>query len=77
MTERITVGNIQIDKVLYDFVNNEAITGTGLDADSFWQGVSEIFTDLAPRNRELLDVREEFQTKLDNWHREYPGAVDQ
>ena len=77
MTERITVGNIQIDKVLYDFINNEAITGTGLDADSFWQGVSEIFTDLAPRNRELLDVREEFQTKLDNWHREYPGAVDQ
>ena len=77
MTERITVGNIQIDKVLYDFVNNEAITGTGLDADSFWQGVSEIFTDLAPRNRELLDIREEFQAKLDNWHREYPGAVDQ
>ena len=77
MTERITVGNIQIDKVLYDFINNEAITGTDLDADSFWQGVSEIFTDLAPRNRELLDVREEFQTKLDNWHREYPGAVDQ
>ena len=77
MTERITVGNIQIDKVLYDFVNNEAIAGTGLDADSFWEGASEIFTDLAPRNRELLDVREEFQTKLDNWHREYPGAVDQ
>ena len=77
MTERITVGNIQIDKVLYDFVNDEAIPGTGIDTDSFWQGVSEIFTDLAPRNRELLDVREEFQTKLNNWHHEYPGAVDQ
>lgn len=51
MTERITVGNIQIDKVLYDFINNEAITGTGLDADSFWQGVSEIFTDLAQIGR--------------------------
>lgn len=77
MSERITVGNIQIDKVLYDFVTNEAIPGSGVDAEAFWQGASEIFTDLAPRNRELLDIRDEFQTKLDNYHREYAGNLDQ
>ncbi|WP_333619485.1 malate synthase G [Dietzia sp.] len=77
MSERITVGNIQIDKVLYDFVNTEALEGTDIDAKAFWDGVSEIFTDLTPRNKELLAVRDELQTKLDNYHREYAGSFDQ
>ena len=35
MTERVQVGGLQVAKVLYDFVNNEAIPGTGVDADAF------------------------------------------
>ena len=56
MSERITVGGIQVDEVLYDFVNTQAIPGTGVDPDAFWAGASEIFADLGPRNRELLAV---------------------
>lgn len=77
MTERITVGNIQIDKVLYDFVAEKAAPGTGVDPQTFWEGAAEIFTDFAPRNRELLAVREEMQTKIDTWHREHPAPFDQ
>ncbi|WP_010541618.1 malate synthase G [Dietzia alimentaria] len=76
MSERITVGGIQVDKVLYDFVNDQAIPGTGIDPDAFWAGASEIFTDLAPRNRELLDKRDELQTRIDTWHHENPAPID-
>ena len=77
MSERITVGGIQVDEVLYDFVNTEAIPGTGVDPDAFWAGVSEIFTDLAPRNRELLETRDALQSKIDAWHHENPAPIDQ
>ncbi|EYT63691.1 malate synthase [Dietzia sp. UCD-THP] len=77
MSERITVGGIQVDEVLYDFVNTEAIPGTGVDPDAFWAGVSEIFTDLAPRNRELLETRDALQSKIDAWHHENPAPIEQ
>ena len=76
MSERITVGGIQVDAVLYDFVNTQAIPGTGVDPDSFWTGASEIFADLAPRNRELLEFRDELQSKIDAWHHENPAPFD-
>ena len=32
MTERVQVGSLQVAKVLYDFVVEEALPGTGVDA---------------------------------------------
>ncbi|MEC7433207.1 MAG: malate synthase G, partial [Pseudomonadota bacterium] len=73
MTERVQVGGIQIAKNLYDFVNNEAIPGTGIDADKFWAEFDKIVNELAPRNRELLLKRDEIQEKMDTWNREHKG----
>ncbi|BDE14175.1 malate synthase G [Mycobacterium kiyosense] len=69
MTERVTQGNLRIARVLYDFVNNEALPGTGIDPDSFWAGVDKVVTDLTPRNQELLAIRDELQAQIDKWHR--------
>ncbi|MDL9946809.1 malate synthase G [Gordonia sp. ABSL11-1] len=69
MSDRITVNGLQVASVLYDFINNEALPGTGVDQDSFWSGAASVITDLAPRNRELLAVRDDLQSKIDNWHR--------
>lgn len=63
MTERVQVGGIQVAKNLYDFVNNEAIPGTGVDADKFWAAFDKIVNELAPRNRELLVKRDAIQEK--------------
>src|SRR5699024_2573117 len=52
------------------------IPGSGVTADDFWKGAAAIFTDLAPRNRELLEIREDLQTRIDEWHRNNPGIVD-
>ena len=73
MTERVQVGGLQVAKVLYDFVNNEAIPGSGVDADTFWAGADKVVHDLAPRNRELLAIRDDLQAKIDSWHRDRAG----
>jgi malate synthase len=70
MTERVATGNLRVARVLYDFVNNEALPGTGIDPDSFWAGVDKVVTDLGPRNHELLARRDELQAQIDKWHRQ-------
>ena len=69
MTERVTVGNLRVAKVLHDFITNEALPGTGVDADSFWAGVDKVVTDLAPKNQDLLARRDDLQAQIDKWHR--------
>lgn len=74
MTERIQVGGLQVAGVLHEFVENEALPGTGVDSAAFWAGAERIIDDLAPRNRALLAERHDIQGKLDAWHTEHPGA---
>ncbi|MEH6355579.1 MAG: malate synthase G [Marinobacter sp.] len=68
MTSRVKLDGLQVAGNLYDFINNEAIPGTGLDADKFWADFAKIVNDLAPRNRELLAKRDSLQEKLDAWN---------
>ncbi|MCV7238794.1 malate synthase G [Mycolicibacterium celeriflavum] len=70
MTDRVTVGNLRVAQVLYDFVNNEALPGTGIDPDTFWSGVDKVVADLTPKNDELLARRDELQARIDKWHRQ-------
>ncbi|MCR1825255.1 malate synthase G [Pseudomonas oleovorans] len=75
MTERVQVGGLQVAKVLYDFVNNEAIPGTGIAADQFWAGAAAVIKDLAPKNRALLAKRDELQAQIDAWHQARKGQA--
>ena len=70
MTDRVSVGNLRVARVLYDFVNNEALPGTDIDPDSFWAGVDKVVTDLTPKNQDLLNRRDELQAQIDKWHRQ-------
>ena len=67
--DRVTVGNLRVDRGLYDFITNEAIPGTGIDPDSFWAGVDKVVADLSPRNEELLARRDHLQAQIDKYHR--------
>ncbi|UUC50896.1 malate synthase G [Pseudomonas citronellolis] len=75
MTERVQVGGLQVAKVLFDFVNDEAIPGTGVDAGKFWAGVEAVVNDLAPKNKALLAKRDELQAKIDGWHQARAGQA--
>lgn len=70
MTDRVTVGNLRVAKVLYDFINNEALPGTDIDPDTFWSGVDKVVADLTPKNEELLARRDDLQARIDKWHRQ-------
>src|ERR1700739_4037014 len=70
MTDRVSVGNLRVARVLHDFVNNEALPGTDIDPDTFWAGVDKVVADLTPQNQDLLNRRDELQAQIDKWHRQ-------
>ncbi|MDT5330672.1 MAG: malate synthase, partial [Mycobacterium sp.] len=71
MTDRVTVGNLRVAQVLYDFINNEALPGTDIDPDSFWAGADKVVTDLGPQNQDLLARRDDLQAQIDKYHRQH------
>ncbi|MFQ6573670.1 malate synthase G [Pseudomonas sp. UM16] len=75
MTEHVQVGGLQVAKVLFDFVNNEAIPGTGVNAEQFWVGAEKIINDLAPKNKALLAKRDALQAQIDAWHQARQGQA--
>jgi len=70
MTERIQAGGLQVAKELYDFINDTAIPGTGIDQADFWASFDEIVHELAPKNKALLEKRDVIQAKVDTYHNE-------
>ncbi|MGB6105076.1 MAG: malate synthase G [Pusillimonas sp.] len=75
MSERTSSNRLQVATVLHQFIQDEALPGTGLDAQAFWSGFDQLVHDLAPKNRQLLAERDRIQAELDNWYRQNPGPV--
>ena len=75
VTDQTVRNGLTVDTVLTDFIENEALPGTGITPDAFWQGAADIFARFAPRNRELLAKREDLQARIDDWHRANPGPI--
>ncbi|HLU00817.1 MAG TPA: malate synthase G [Burkholderiaceae bacterium] len=75
MTERISRHRLQVAAELVEFIESEALPGTGVDSEAFWAGFDALVHDLTPRNRELLAKRDAIQARLDEWHRANPGPI--
>lgn len=70
---RLSVSGLSVATALYDFINNEALPGTGLEQASFWDGFSALLKHFAVTNAALLTKRDVLQTKLDGWHKAQKG----
>ena len=69
---------LKIASELVEFVEKRALPGTGIDPESFWAGVADIFGRLAPDNAALLAKRDLIQAEIDGWLAERAGeAIDQ
>ncbi|MDY6812725.1 MAG: malate synthase G [Pseudomonadota bacterium] len=76
MVERVETHGLKVARVLYDFVVEEALPGSGVEADAFWRGFAELLARQVPRNRELLARRDALQAQIDDWHRAHPGQPE-
>jgi malate synthase len=70
MSDYVKAGNFQVAPVLYEFINSEALPGSGIDSKQFWDGFGTLVEELAPRNKELLIHRVELQDKINKWHQD-------
>ncbi len=75
MTETLKYGNLTIAKELDEFLRMEVIDGIGVEADHFWNSLETILDEFGPRNKELLQKREEIQDKIDQWHLSRKGEL--
>ncbi len=66
--DRVTRSGLDVDRRLALFLEDEALPGTGIRADAFWDAFADLIRDLGPTNRDLLDTRAALQAQLDTWY---------
>ncbi len=78
MAEMTEKAGLKVAASLVDFIETQALPGTGLEVAPFWKGVSDIYARFAPENAALLEVRDDLQAKIDAWHEARAGKpIDQ
>ena len=74
-TPRTACNRLQVATVLYRFIEDRVLPGTGIDSAAFWSGFDAIVADLTPKNVALLAERDRMQSDLDTWHKANPGPI--
>lgn len=72
---RTAIHGLKVDSALKQFIDDEVLPGTGVDAATFWTGFDAIVAEFAPRNAALLAERDRLQSELDRWHDAHPGPI--
>ena len=67
MSDLIELHNLKFSSGLAGFVENELLPGLDISPDDFWSSLSKIFYEFKDENKNFLKIREELQTKIDDW----------
>ncbi|MDA9030743.1 malate synthase G [Candidatus Pseudothioglobus singularis] len=62
------IQDIKIDKIFFDFIDNEVCDGLEITATDFFESLSKILSELQEPNQLLLDKRDKLQSQIDEWH---------
>ena len=76
MQNYVKSGNIQVSKVLYDFVNTDVLPGLDVDSEKFWPDFDRLIHEFLPENKALLEERTRLQLEINTWHKENKGSTD-
>ncbi|MBT8115449.1 MAG: malate synthase G, partial [Arenicella sp.] len=76
MINRSARQGLQVDPILADFIETEALPGLHISADQFWTSLATVVADLTPLNRDLLAKRQQLQQRLDEWNAAHKGNFD-
>ena len=69
MKEQYTkIHNLSVSNKLLNFVNEELLKDTNISSEKFWEGFDRVVHELAPKNKNLLKIREDLQKKIDDWY---------
>ena len=60
--------SLTISNHLKDFLENEVLEGLDISKEYFWSSFEKIVNEFSPRNKALLQKRENIQSQIDNWH---------
>ena len=64
----VELNNLKISSELLKFVNDEVLKNTDISTKKFWSDFDKVVHELAPKNKSLLNKRQDLQKKIDNWH---------
>ena len=67
------VNNLKISEELLSFVNKELLKDLDISSEKFWEGFDNAVHNLAPQNKKLIQIRENLQKKIDDWHIDNKG----
>jgi malate synthase len=62
------INNLSVSNVLLEFVNNELLKDTKITPKKFWEGFDKEVHQLASKNKKLIQIREDLQKNIDDWH---------
>jgi malate synthase len=69
----VQTGRLSVAQPLHAFIEHEALPGTGISAATLWSGLADLVRDFGERNRQLLEVRDALQLRIDAYHRDRVG----
>ena len=76
MTEYINHGSLKVSKELDDLITKKVCTGIDVNPDTFWESLEKIIEEFTPRNKALLEKRQDLQKKIDEWHLANKKEID-
>ena len=57
----VNIFDLSVSKLLFDFVNNEILSGTSISSKRFWSGFNRAVHELTPINKRLIQKRHKIQ----------------
>ena len=71
--EFINKKSLRVAKPLYEFLEMEALPGSGVGSDTFWEGFSNLVRNYGTNNRQVLEKRSSLQKQINIWHQNQNG----